>query len=316
MSEATQQTTAACEQLLDYVYDMLDAPQKAAFEQHLATCARCQAEAASFGKVRAASAKLMPDVEPTANLTGALHAQLMHAASQRKASRGKLLAFPRRIMQHPAWAAAAMFVIVGSAITINVMRDKFAMPTTTQAESAPAPASVSVAQPEMRPLPEPVAAAAKRDQLDGVADPNGKTAVGGKGAEMKMSRPHHASASLKMAKAEDEASGALGGLGSAASSGGGGAGLAAKPAAHAAKKAAPAREAADDVLADADKAASPRAKDARDTSATTGVARLSKEEERSLNEAPPAPRQQTQTKVASELMRNAPSGGRTYDEPT
>lgn len=150
MSEATPHT-AACEQLLDYVYDMLDEAPKRAFEEHLATCPRCQAEAASFGKVRQATARLLPPVEPPAALAGALHAQLMHAASQRKPARGKLLSFPRRVMQHPAWAAAAMFVIVGSAITLNAVRGKLMMPAASapqpQAETAATPAASASAPP-------------------------------------------------------------------------------------------------------------------------------------------------------------------------
>jgi anti-sigma factor RsiW len=158
VSEATPHT-AACEQLLDYVYDMLDEPQKGAFEEHLATCARCQAEAASFGKVRQATARLMPAVEPPAALTGALHAQLMHAAAQRKPARGKLLSFPRRVMQHPAWAAAAMFVIVGSAITLNAVRGKLMMPMASAPALAPQPQAEVAATPAESP-PSPPASAA------------------------------------------------------------------------------------------------------------------------------------------------------------
>jgi anti-sigma factor RsiW len=160
VSEATPQTSA-CEQLLDYVYDMLDEAQKRTFEEHLATCPRCQAEAASFGRVRQATARLMPAVEPTAALGGALHAQLMHAASQRKASRGKLLSFPRKVMQHPAWAAAAMFVIVGSAITLNAVRGKLMMSPAAapSAELKPEPV-VAASPPASTASPTPEASGA------------------------------------------------------------------------------------------------------------------------------------------------------------
>src|SRR4051812_30976820 len=147
MSETTPNSTSdVCEQLLDYVYGELDEPRKRAFEEHLAGCSRCQTEAASFGRVRAAVKRVMPAVEPSANVGGALHAQLMHAAAQRAPRRGVLLAFPRKIMQHPAWAMAAMFTIVGGALAINWSRGKLAMPAAE--ESAPAAASTpAVAQP-------------------------------------------------------------------------------------------------------------------------------------------------------------------------
>ncbi len=129
MSEATTNTDGTCELVLDYVYGELDEGKKRAFEEHLPTCARCQQEVASFGRVRAAVKRVMPAVEPSTSLGGgALHAQLMHAAAQRKPRRGVLLAFPRKIMQHPALSAAAMFAIVGGAIAFNWSRSKMAMP--------------------------------------------------------------------------------------------------------------------------------------------------------------------------------------------
>lgn len=140
MAETTTNTNAACEQLLDYVYGELDEAGKRAFEEHLAGCARCQADVKSFGKVRVATKRLMPAVEPTGQLGGALHAQLMHAAAQHKPRRGVLLAFPRKIVEHPAWAAAAMFAIVGSAVALNWSRGKLAMP---MAEKAEAPATAT-----------------------------------------------------------------------------------------------------------------------------------------------------------------------------
>ncbi len=284
MSEATSQT-AACEQLLDYVYDMLDGPQKAAFEQHLATCARCQAEAASFGKVRQATAKLMPDVEPTANLTGALHAQLMHAAAQRKPSRGKLLAFPRKIVQHPAWAAAAMFVIVGGAITINALRGNFAMPTTS---SSTAVETVSAPVPASPPLAQPVAASD-----DAVASKTAKAEAPYGGAiadklEAKKSAPPSAKHRKAGPSDEGEALGGVGGLAvKNATSGGGGAAVA-KPSLRAGKQAA--LDSDDMKLIQDGSLVGGRAKDAPAKPAATSVARLSKEEEHALDQAAaPAP---------------------------
>jgi hypothetical protein len=136
MSETTTNTNAACELVLDYVYGELDEARKRTFEEHLPTCARCQQEVASFGRVRSAVKRVMPAVEPTAPLGGALHAQLMHAAAQRKPKRGVLLSFPRKIVEHPALSAAAMFVLVGGAIAINWSRGKMAMPAAAPESAA------------------------------------------------------------------------------------------------------------------------------------------------------------------------------------
>jgi len=135
MSETTTNTSGACELVLDYVYGELDEARKRTFEEHLPTCATCQREVASFGKVRTAVKRVMPAVEPTAQIAGALHAQLMHAAAQRKPRRGVLLSFPRKIVEHPALSAAAMFVLVGGAIAINWSRGKMAMPAAEQTVS-------------------------------------------------------------------------------------------------------------------------------------------------------------------------------------
>ena len=144
MSETTTNTSGACELVLDYVYGELDEARKRTFEEHLPTCARCQQEVASFGRVRMAVKRVMPAVEPSASLGGgALHAQLMHAAAQRKPKRGVLLAFPRKIIEHPALSAAAMFVLVGGAIAINWSHGKMAMPATEHANlDAPKPTEV------------------------------------------------------------------------------------------------------------------------------------------------------------------------------
>jgi hypothetical protein len=153
MSETTPNTTtnATCELLLDYVYGELDEARKRTFEEHLPGCARCQQEVASFGRVRTAAKRMMPAVEPTAPLAGALHAQLMHAAAQRKPRRGVLLAFPRRIVEHPALSAAAMFVLVGGAIAINMSRGKMAMPAAEHSVDAPKPTEVATATPKAEP---------------------------------------------------------------------------------------------------------------------------------------------------------------------
>lgn len=163
MGETTTNTSGACELVLDYVYGELDEARKRTFEEHLPTCARCQQEVASFGRVRTAAKRVMPAVEPPASLGGALHAQLMHAAAQRKPRRGILLAFPRKIVEHPALSAAAMFVLVGGAIAINWSHGKLAMPAAEHAETdAPKPTESPKVEPEVAaaaPAAEPMPAA-------------------------------------------------------------------------------------------------------------------------------------------------------------
>jgi hypothetical protein len=171
VSEESAHTSTPCEQLLDYAYGELDEAGRRAFEAHLASCARCAAELKSFGRVRTATERLMPKVEPSEALTGALHAQLMHAAAQRKPKRGGILAFPRKLIEHPGWAAAAMFVIVGGAITIG----KLSMPESASAPAtqmvAPPSAPATAAEPAAKPAEEGAVAAQpvvdKRDDHDG-----------------------------------------------------------------------------------------------------------------------------------------------------
>jgi len=64
------------ELLVDYLYDELDPARRPAFEEHLATCARCTAEVAAFRRVRQA-ARALPSEEPSA----ALSERLMAAAA-------------------------------------------------------------------------------------------------------------------------------------------------------------------------------------------------------------------------------------------
>ncbi len=169
MSDTTTNTTGACELVLDYVYGELDEARKRTFEEHLPTCARCQQEVASFGRVRTAARRVLPAVEPSPSVGGALHAQLMHAAAQRKPRRGILLSFPRKIVEHPALSAAAMFVIVGGAIAINWSHGKLAMPAAEHAETdAPKPTEAPLAPkaPEVAaaaPAAEPMPAAKEKE---------------------------------------------------------------------------------------------------------------------------------------------------------
>ncbi|HEX2574254.1 MAG TPA: zf-HC2 domain-containing protein [Polyangia bacterium] len=98
------------EKLLDYLYEELSPAERQACEQHLAGCVRCQGELSSFGGVRRAAQQLEL-VEPPA----AVSAKLMYQAAQLAPRRrgGKVLPLVRKILQHPAYAMAACFLIVG-----------------------------------------------------------------------------------------------------------------------------------------------------------------------------------------------------------
>jgi hypothetical protein len=123
MSEATtNHSDRTCDALLDYLYGELEGAGRAAFEAHLPGCARCQADVASFGKVRGAVKEVLPAVEPPPSTTGALHAQLMHAAASARPSRGKVLPLIRRVVSHPGYAAAASLLVIGGAVTWQLSR--------------------------------------------------------------------------------------------------------------------------------------------------------------------------------------------------
>jgi anti-sigma factor RsiW len=159
-----------CEQLLDYAYGELEGEAHAAFERHLAGCARCQAELASIERVRGAVRAVMPMVEPPQATMemGALHAQLLHAAAQRKPAgggrRGKVLELKRpwkrvqRAVLHPAFAAAAVFVVVGGVVGLQWKRSVEPAPMVA-AERTAAPATPAVAAPAPMPAAGPGAAA-------------------------------------------------------------------------------------------------------------------------------------------------------------
>src|SRR5437868_5999712 len=107
MSAETTHTTSPCEALLDFIYDELSGPARQAFETHLLGCASCQAEVAALKHVRGAVKEVLPFLEPPATATGALHAQLMHAAALGRPRRGKVIALFRQVVSHPGYAAAA-----------------------------------------------------------------------------------------------------------------------------------------------------------------------------------------------------------------
>jgi hypothetical protein len=169
MSESTENiSTSACDRLLDYVYGEMGADDKRAFEEHIAGCARCKAEVAGFERVRGAVREALPQVEPPSERLSALHAQLLHAAAQRRPSRGKVLQFARKIVMHPGYAAAASLVLVGGTIAVMAMMGRLNMPAEKPAVSESAPA---VAAPAAPPAASPGAPAVPAPPTPAVAAP-------------------------------------------------------------------------------------------------------------------------------------------------
>jgi len=162
-----------CDQALDYLYEMLSGEDKARYLVHLGTCTRCQSELESFGRVREVAAAVLPTVEPGERLTGALHAQLMHEAAQRKPA-GKILPFARRLVRHPAYAAAAGILLIGGAVGLQWSRGKLTMMPSEPAMSAPAAATPTAATGTTAPDPQPmpvVAAAPSPEAQAPAAEP-------------------------------------------------------------------------------------------------------------------------------------------------
>ena len=105
------------EKLLDYLYEELSAVERQACEQHLTGCARCQGELSSWGGVRRA-ARQLELVEPPA----AVSAKLMYQAAQlAPRRRGKVWPLVRKVWQHPAYAMAACFLIVGGVTSWQIL---------------------------------------------------------------------------------------------------------------------------------------------------------------------------------------------------
>ena len=202
MSAETEQSAASpCDQLLDYAYDELSGAALTAFEAHLATCAKCQADLAAMKRVRGAVHTALPMVEPPAAATGGLHAQLLHAAAQRTATkaapRGKMLAFVRRVATHPGYAAAAGALIIGGAIGLQWSRGAlFMAPKEAQPAmaSAPAPSTEAVAAtppvlPENAPPENEKTVAENEKKPAGFADKAGAPAKEGASDDMKLLQP-------------------------------------------------------------------------------------------------------------------------------
>jgi hypothetical protein len=141
-----------CERLLDYVYGELEGEALATFRAHLEGCAQCQRELQGFERVRGVVKQTLPLVEPPPAAVGAMHAQLLHAATQRRPSRGKVLQLFRKVAMHPGYAAAAALLLVGGAVGVQWSRGKLAMPPPAASE-VEAPSAPAVAAPPPAPLP-------------------------------------------------------------------------------------------------------------------------------------------------------------------
>ncbi|HEY7954075.1 MAG TPA: zf-HC2 domain-containing protein [Polyangia bacterium] len=141
--------TDECERLLEFAYDELAGDAAERFRAHLAGCAKCQSELDGIRRVRGAAKAALPAIEPPEASSGALHAQLLHAAAQRRPAppRGKLLAFARKVSQHPAYAAAAMFLLVGGAVGIEWSRGQLFMAEPAQPKVASSPSAAAEAAP-------------------------------------------------------------------------------------------------------------------------------------------------------------------------
>ncbi len=128
------------EKLLDFLYEELPEDETAAFREHVAGCARCQAELDSFGRVRTAAKSLALDEPPQA-----ASAKLMYQAAQ-LVPRGKVLPLFSKVIKHPAFAMAAAFVVVGGFASWQLFNHKMVMPDAAKVavEAPPAPPSPTV----------------------------------------------------------------------------------------------------------------------------------------------------------------------------
>lgn len=146
------------EQLIGYLYDDLSAPERAAFEAHLAGCAACRREVGDLRQTRQHLTSWAPPAPP-------LDFRVIQGTAARRP-----LAFI------PAWAlsaAAALLLIAGAAAIANLevgrTADGFVVRTGWGRTSAPAPSDASATPPSAAvPAPAPAAAAAAAsDPLSG-----------------------------------------------------------------------------------------------------------------------------------------------------
>src|SRR5262249_30175070 len=129
--------------LLDYVYGELSGDDLEQFKLHLLSCDKCKRELQGLERVRSAVKQAMPAVDPPVDKM----AQLMLAAAQHKPKRGKVLMFVRRVVSHPAYAAAAVFALVATTVTINWSRHALQMPPPEAVHEEVPKAPVAPAEP-------------------------------------------------------------------------------------------------------------------------------------------------------------------------
>ncbi len=133
------------ELVVEYLYEELDAAKTRAIEAHADGCARCHAELASLKRTRAAFSAL-PAVEPPASVSANL---LREAASRAPVAdaAGWLERFFRPMAMHPAFSAAAAFVLIGGVAGVLALRGAVKPDAPTRVASSAAAAAATPATP-------------------------------------------------------------------------------------------------------------------------------------------------------------------------
>jgi hypothetical protein len=137
--------------MMDWLYEELGQTDQARFDAHVATCARCQSELASFTRTREA-VRALPELEPPP----ALSAQLLHEAAKRapqskvKAADGErpgfwawLVGMFQPMAAHPALSAVATLVLVAGVTSALYLSGGFGDQQSRVASQAEPPAAAS-----------------------------------------------------------------------------------------------------------------------------------------------------------------------------
>ena len=154
------------ELVVEYLYEELDAAKTRAIEAHADGCARCHAELASLKRTRAAFSAL-PAVEPPASVSANLLREAARRAPVADAA-GWLERFFRPMAMHPAFSAAAAFVLIGGVAGVLALRGAVKPDAPTRVASS---AAAAAATPAVTPAGAGGAAGAsgERAKLDGWA---------------------------------------------------------------------------------------------------------------------------------------------------
>ncbi len=83
-------------QMIDFLYGELPAAERAAFEAHVAGCARCRSEVDAFGKTRTLARAALDEAPPSR-----VHDAVMRAAREAAAARLLVLRRLRRRRRRP-----------------------------------------------------------------------------------------------------------------------------------------------------------------------------------------------------------------------